>query len=229
MLRIRPTEKTVAKLAAPTAQGRPVIYWDAGPRAVRGFGVLCSGKTDTRSYVAQRDLPGGRTRRVTIAGVNELSLDEARARAADLLVDIRRGNDPKARQKSLTLARCWRPTVMHARMRCVREATPHTATRWKNISATGLNARCTRSPAIWSRRPPAHCCRNRGRQRENASASAQRHEDRAARAEARGWCDAATRHRAEPPPRNSAPPSPAAPRRTVPCDAAVALELRHRP
>ena len=70
---------------------------------MRGFGVLCSGKTDTRSYVAQRDLPGGRTRRVTIAGVNELSLDQARARAADLVVEIRRGKDPKARQKSLTL------------------------------------------------------------------------------------------------------------------------------
>jgi integrase len=103
MPRTKLTEKAVARLRAPTASGKQVLYWDEGPRAVRGFGVLCSGKTDTRSYIAQRDLPGGKTRRVTIAGVNELSLEQARSRAAELLVEMRRGNDPKTRRKSLTL------------------------------------------------------------------------------------------------------------------------------
>jgi integrase len=103
MPRTKLTEKTIARLQAPTASGKPVLYWDEGPRAIRGFGVLCSGKTDTRSYIAQRDLPDGKTRRVTIAGVNEMTLEQARARAAELLVEMRRGNDPKTRQKSLTL------------------------------------------------------------------------------------------------------------------------------
>jgi integrase len=59
--------------------------------------VLCSGKTNTRSYVVQRDLPGGRTRRCTIAACNEMSLAEAKEAARGLLVDMRRGLDPKAK------------------------------------------------------------------------------------------------------------------------------------
>ena len=62
MPRTKLTEKTITKLRAPTASGKPVLYWADD---LRGFGVLCSGKTNTRTYVAQRDLPGGRTRRVT--------------------------------------------------------------------------------------------------------------------------------------------------------------------
>jgi integrase len=103
MPRVNLTEKTVAKLPAPTKTGKPMLYWDNGPKAVRGFGVLCSGKSHTKSYIAQRDLPGGRSRRVTIAGVNEISLDEARKQAADMLVDMRRGLDPKAKKETLTL------------------------------------------------------------------------------------------------------------------------------
>ena len=196
MPRIRLTAKTVAKLAAPTAQGRPVIYWDEGPRAVRGFGVLCSGKTDTRSYVAQRDLPGGRTRRVTIAGVNELGLDQARARAADLVVDMRRGKDPKARQRSLTLGEV---------LAAYREARRN-ALRARSDSAYGYAVE--KYLGDWLDRPLHEITREmvearhqhiaaeiEARQRANASASAQRHEDRAVRAGAKGWREAAARHR----------------------------------
>lgn len=101
MPRLALTEKAVSKL--PTKTGRQTLYWDEGPRAVRGFGVLCSGATHSKTFVVQRDLPGGRTRRVTIAGVNELSLDEARKRAADLVLEMRRGVDPKARVSCATL------------------------------------------------------------------------------------------------------------------------------
>jgi integrase len=101
MPRLALTEKAVAKL--PTKTGRQTLYWDDGPRAVRGFGVLCSGATSNKAYVVQRDLPGGKTRRVTIAGVNELSLEEARKRAADLVLEMRRGVDPKARIVCATL------------------------------------------------------------------------------------------------------------------------------
>jgi integrase len=95
MPRYKLTQKTITKLPAPTASGKPVLYWDAD---LRGFGVLCSGRTSSRTYICQRDLPGGRTRRVTIAACNEMPLVEAKEAARGLLVDMRRGLDPK--QKS---------------------------------------------------------------------------------------------------------------------------------
>jgi len=95
MPRCKLTEKSIAKLPAPTASGKPVIHWDA---ELRGFGVLCSGTTNGRTYVCQRDLPGGRTRRVTIAACNEMALAKARDEARGLLVEMRRGLDPKRKQ-----------------------------------------------------------------------------------------------------------------------------------
>src|SRR5262245_57939311 len=92
MPRIKLTEKTITRLPAPTPTGKPVLYWADD---LRGFGVLCSGVSNTRSYIAQRDLPGGRPRRVTIARCNEMSLADARDMARGLLVDMRRGLDPK--------------------------------------------------------------------------------------------------------------------------------------
>jgi len=94
MPRCKLTEKSVAKLPAPTATGEPVLYWCA---ELRGFGVRCSGSSNTRTYIAQRDLPGGKTRRVTIAACNEMGLAEAREVARGMLVDMRRGIDPKAK------------------------------------------------------------------------------------------------------------------------------------
>ena len=104
MLRIKLTEKAISKLRAPTESGRQILFWDEGHKeALRGFGVLCSGKTSSKTYVAQRDMPNGKTRRVTIAGVNEMSLVEARRRAADVLVQLRRGVDLKAKVTCSTL------------------------------------------------------------------------------------------------------------------------------
>src|SRR5262249_23802664 len=92
MPRMKLTEKTIARLRAPTASGKQEIHWDF---ELRGFGVLCSGANNTKSYIVQRDLPNGRTRRVTIAAVNELPLAQARDSARELLVDMRKGIDPK--------------------------------------------------------------------------------------------------------------------------------------
>jgi len=94
MPRCKLTEKSIAKLQAPTATSKPIIYWC---EELRGFGVLCSGTTNGRTYVCQRDLQGGRTRRVTIAACNEMGLAEARDAARGMLVDMRRGIDPKAK------------------------------------------------------------------------------------------------------------------------------------
>ena len=51
------TQRAIAKLAAPTAHGRQTIYWDD---ELRGFGVQCSGKTNQRVYIVQRDVNGKR-------------------------------------------------------------------------------------------------------------------------------------------------------------------------
>ena len=90
---VKLSEKSVAKLKAPDPSGRQVLHWD---NELRGFGVLCSGVTSTKTYIVQRALPGGRRRRVTVASVAELPLRNARDRAAKILVDMRTGIDPKA-------------------------------------------------------------------------------------------------------------------------------------
>jgi integrase len=92
MPKIKLTQKTVDKQKAPTASGAPVIYWDVN---LRGFGLLVSGKTATKTFIAQRDLAGGRTRRVSIASVHECSLADARERAAQVILVMRTGIDPK--------------------------------------------------------------------------------------------------------------------------------------
>jgi integrase len=92
--RLKLTQHAIAKLKAPTPNGKQTVYWDA---ELRGFGVLCSGCTTVKSFIVQRDLAGGKTRRVTIASVAELSLADAKDKARPLLVSMRAGKDPKAK------------------------------------------------------------------------------------------------------------------------------------
>jgi integrase len=79
------------KLRAPHASGRQTIFWDD---VLHGFGVLCSGVTNSRTFVVQRDV-NGKARRVTVASVAEMKVEEARERARRLLIDMRDGKDPK--------------------------------------------------------------------------------------------------------------------------------------
>ncbi len=102
MPRLKLTQRVIEKLAAPDASGRQVLHWDTD---LRGFGVLCSGKTNAKTYVVQRDLPNGRTRRVTVAPTNVIPLDEARRRAEATLADLYRGLDPKAPPKTILTLR----------------------------------------------------------------------------------------------------------------------------
>jgi integrase len=96
---MRLTKTAVASLKAPDPSGKPKLHFDD---TLRGFGVLCSGKTATKSYVCQRDLAGGKTRRVTIAPVNVISLTEARDKAAETLLSMHRGIDPRKERKAAT-------------------------------------------------------------------------------------------------------------------------------
>jgi integrase len=112
MPRIKLTEKSVARLRAPTAAGKQVVYWDAD---LRGFGVLCSGVSNAKTFVAQRDLPNGKTRRVTVASAAEASLADARDQARELLVDMRRGVDPKTARKGSPTLRSALDSYLSAR------------------------------------------------------------------------------------------------------------------
>jgi hypothetical protein len=88
MPRMKLTERSIARLVAPTPNKKQTVFWDAD---LRGFGVLVSGRTAVKTFIVQRDLAGGKTRRVTIASVAELSLSEARdkARARSRWGDLR--------------------------------------------------------------------------------------------------------------------------------------------
>jgi hypothetical protein len=100
MPRTKLTQHAIAKLQAPTGTGKQIPYWDTD---LTGFGVLCSGKTSAKSFIVQRDLPGGKSRRVTIANVSELKFADAKDRARKLLLDMRGGKDPKAKPRTGTL------------------------------------------------------------------------------------------------------------------------------
>ena len=92
------TNTSIQKLTAPDPSGKQVLYWDTD---LRGFGVLCSGKTNTKSYVVQYDVRDGpKARRMTIGPTNVLSVDDARQQAAELIATMLKGIDPKTKAKA---------------------------------------------------------------------------------------------------------------------------------
>jgi integrase len=102
MPKLKLTDAAIAKLLAPDPSGNQRLHWDT---ELPGFGVLASGKTAAKTYIVQRDLPGGKTRRITIGPTAVLSPPQARERAKAVLAELLGGVDPKARAKSnVTLA-----------------------------------------------------------------------------------------------------------------------------
>ena len=100
MAQLKLTEKAIAKMPAPDPSGKQVLHWDT---ELKGFAVLCSGVSNARTFIVQRTLPSGKTRRLTVGAVNELALIAARDRAADMLDSLRRGIDPKVKVITPTL------------------------------------------------------------------------------------------------------------------------------
>ncbi len=95
MPKMKLTVKAIERAkAAPS--GKQTLYWDT---ELKGFGLLVSGTTASKSYIVQRDLPGGRTRRVTLGPTNVLSLEKAKERAEKVLAQFYNGVDPKAAAK----------------------------------------------------------------------------------------------------------------------------------
>jgi integrase len=97
MATLKLTKRAVDGIAAPDPSGRQVIHWDA---ELKGFGVLASGVTAAKTYIAQRRMPDGRTRRLTVGAVGEFAkVEDARRRAGGLLAGLREGKDPKAERR----------------------------------------------------------------------------------------------------------------------------------
>jgi integrase len=94
MPNVKLTKNRVEALRAPTESGKQELHWDAGHNRERGFGVLCSGTTTTKTYVIQTTLKGkGRVRR-TIGRTDAIEFDVARRTAADWRQRMANGDDP---------------------------------------------------------------------------------------------------------------------------------------
>jgi integrase len=94
------TKRAIERLTVPHPSGKQTLIWDAD---LKGFGVLLSGKTASKTYIVQRKLPGGLTRRVTIGACNALGLegpDGARARAKKVLGQFYADIDPNAERRA---------------------------------------------------------------------------------------------------------------------------------
>jgi Arm DNA-binding domain len=94
-------ESQVKALPAPDPSGKPTYFAEDLP----GFAVLVSGVAATKTYIAQRDLPGGRSRRVKIGRCNLMPLKKARIEASDMLLRIEKGAARKAQARGATTLR----------------------------------------------------------------------------------------------------------------------------
>lgn len=89
-------EKAIAKLQAPDPTGKQMLYWDSD---LKGFGVLCSGVSNAKTYIVQHSLAAGLKRRVKIGACNVLKFAAAKDNAKSVLADFFKGIDPKGGRK----------------------------------------------------------------------------------------------------------------------------------
>jgi integrase len=139
---VKLTKAAVAKLRAPDPSGNQRLVWDDD---LKGFGVLVSGRTATRSFVVQRGV-NGRKRRVTITTLSEMdaagrSVEDVRAEAAELLAKMRRGEDPRAVRRGEATLRSALADYLEARPRL----TPKTRKAYETMIQQGF--------APWLARP----------------------------------------------------------------------------
>jgi integrase len=82
---------------------RDVFKWDAGDGALKGFGVRVK-PSGVASFFVQYRNKEGRTRRLVLGRVGELTPDEARRIATDKLKEARTGGDPSAERHAARAA-----------------------------------------------------------------------------------------------------------------------------
>ena len=121
---------------------RDVFKWDAGDGALKGFGVRVK-PSGVASYFVQYRNKEGRTRRLVLGRVGELTPHEARQLAADKLKEVRTGADPSAERHAtrgaITVSELCDVYVADAEGASRRR-------RWRWI-AVGLNAMSNHSSA----------------------------------------------------------------------------------
>jgi integrase len=150
MPRIKLTERVIPRLKGRPASSNskePVAYWD---KDMPGFGVVVSTKTGLKSYVAQRDLPNGRSRRVTIGvvGTEIPTLEDAREQARDIIHDMRHGVDPRAARRGevATLAQTMElyigshPNLAAKSVAGYRDTLKHHLEDWRELRLTEITA-----------------------------------------------------------------------------------------
>jgi hypothetical protein len=87
--------KRVVDALRPDPDGKDIFLWDAGDRALKGFGIRMK-PSGTASYLVQYRNKEGRTRRLVIGKVGVLTPEEARTIAGDALRAATKGGDPSA-------------------------------------------------------------------------------------------------------------------------------------
>jgi integrase len=96
MTQIRLTERVVRSLPAPSSDGKQKLYWDT---EMEGFGVLCSGKSNIKTYVVRGTIRG-RSIRQKIERVDRTKLKVARDRANAMFGAFSSGRDPRTQRSS---------------------------------------------------------------------------------------------------------------------------------
>ena len=132
MPKLKLTARAIERLPAPDPSKKQKLYWDS---ELTGFGVLCSGTTATKTYIVQRDLSGGRTRRVTIAKTNVLDLEQATERAKGVLADFYKGSTRRPAGAASTPFAPRSPPTSRPAPTFGQGRPPTIATRWNAISS----------------------------------------------------------------------------------------------
>jgi integrase len=101
MSQMKLTQWVVDKLKAPTASGRPELYWDT---VVTGLAVWLSDTSNVKTYYAKGVINGSGKRR-KIGHADLMSLEQARAEAKRLLLGFASGIDPRQKRASAATLR----------------------------------------------------------------------------------------------------------------------------
>jgi integrase len=135
MPKLKLTTRAIERLPAPDPSGKQTLYWDTD---LKGFGVLCSGKTGAKTYVVQRDLPNGGSRRITVAPTNVLDLDKARHRAELVLAEMYQGVDPKAARLAAAAAATTLRQTLDAYLKARKDLRPKSRADYEASIAVSL-------------------------------------------------------------------------------------------
>jgi integrase len=185
------SEKIVKELLAPDPTGTQKLHWDT---ETKGFGVLCSGTSTIKTYIAKGNLRG-RSVRKTIERVDLISLKDARDRAKQMLVNFSAGIDPRelklsspTLQQALDLYLTLRTDLRPSSREDYRGLVERHLSGWLNLPLRSITREMV------ERRLREIAKEVEQHHRSSAAAHAERHLARAERTAA-SWPEASERHR----------------------------------